>query len=194
MGALRLRLGRHAVRRERDVDRAPQCELRARRRRHLDAAGAVDDLPDAVRRGGGMEGHRDQARAVFRGVPDPRRPDDRHLRRDRRAAVLRVLGSDARADVHHHRRVGRGTARLCDCEVLPLYVPRLRVHARGPHLYVPAGRRLRDRVVPRPAPHDERAGPDLLRLSARVRGQSADVPRPHVASRRARRGARRAAR
>ena len=165
------------------------ADYRARRRRYLDAARAADDVPDAVRRRRGLASHRDPARAVLRGVPDPRRADGRHVRRDRRAAVLRVLGSDAGADVHHHRRLGRGAARLRDGEVLPLYVPGLRVHARGPDLYVSAGRRLRDRVVPRPAPDDERASPDLLRVPARVRRQGADVPRPHVATRRARRGA-----
>ena len=171
------------------LDRALQRELRARRRRHLDAADPAHDVPHAVRRRRGLASHRDAAVAVLRRVPDSRRPHGRHVRRHRCAAVLRVLGSDARADVPHHRHMGRGAPRVRHREVLPLHVPGLRVHARGPHLYVPAGRRLRDRLVPRPAPHDERAGADLPRVPARVRRQGADVPRAHVAARRARRSA-----
>ena len=95
-----------------------------------------------------------------------------------RAAVLRVLGSDADPDVHHHRRLGRPAARLRDHQVLPVHVPRLRVHAGRADLPVraraaatrsPTCRRCRSRI--------DRAAADLLRLPARVRGEGADVCR-----------------
>ena len=61
------------------------------------------------------------------------------------AAVLLLLGSDADPDVPDHRHLGRPAARLRDHQVLPVHVPRLRVHAGRAHLHVREGGRLLDR-------------------------------------------------
>ena len=139
---------RDAVRRDAAVDSPLRRDVLPGRRRHLDAADSAHDVLDANRRDRGLAGDQGQAGAVLRRLPDDGRPDDRRVRRARRAAVLCFLGSDARADVHHHRGLGRGAARLRDREVLPVYVPGLRVHAGRTHLYVPAGRQLLDPRIP----------------------------------------------
>ena len=56
-------------------------------------------------------------------------------------AVLLFLGSHAHSDVPHHRRVGRSAARVRDAQVLPVHLPRQRVHAGRADLHVPANRR-----------------------------------------------------
>ena len=178
-----------AVRRAAAVDRRLQRLVPPRRRRHLDAADRADRVHHAAGRDRRLDRDREAPGAVLRGVPDPRRPDDRRVRRARRAAVLRVLGSDADPDVRDHRRLGRAAARLRDGQVLPVHVPGLGVHAGRADLHVPAGRQLRDRRPAGAAADAARAGADLPRVPARLRGQGADVAGAHLAAGRARRGA-----
>ena len=65
-----------------------------------------------------------------------------------RAAVLFLLGSDAHPDVPHHRRLGRPAARVRHDQVLPVHLPRLRVHAGRADLHVREDRRLSHRGLP----------------------------------------------
>ena len=83
-----------------------------------------------------VDGDRVAAGAVLRRLPHHGRPDDRRVLRARRPAVLLLLGSDAHPDVPHHRRVGRSAARVRDAQVLPVHVPRQRVHAGRADLHV----------------------------------------------------------
>ena len=114
-------------------------------RRHLAAADPADDVhhhPGGRRR---VDGDRAAPGAVLRRVPHHGRPDDRRVLRARRPAVLLLLGSDAHPDVPHHRRVGRSAARVRHAQVLPVHVPRLRVHAGRAHLHGDEDRRLQHR-------------------------------------------------
>ena len=168
------------VRRTVALDPGVPLDLLPRRRRHFDAAHPAHDVhhhPGGDRR---MDGDRLAARAVLRRVPDHGRPDDRRVRRGRWPAVLFLLGSDAHPDVPDHRRVGRSAARVRDHQVLPVHVPRQRVHAGRADLHVSEDRRLQHRRVPRPAVDDGRAALDLPRVPGRIRGQDPDGAGAHV--------------
>ena len=106
-----------------------------------------------------------------------------------------LLGRDARADVFPHRHLGLRPAHLRGDQVHPLHDGRQRPDAAGdPRPGVPA---LHDdrQLQLRPAEAVRAAGAAasavlvLPRLRAGVRDQGAAVPVPHLAARRARRGA-----
>ncbi len=71
------------------------------------------------------------------------------------AAVLLLLGGHAHPDVPHHRRVGRPAARVRDAQVLPVHLPRQRVHAGRADLHVHADRHAADRSTT-PSPRSRR--------------------------------------
>ena len=166
--------------------------------RHQRAARAADHLPDAA----GDPVLVDVGRVAVEGVRDHHAAagggDARGLRGPRPLPLLRLLGGDADPDVPHHRDLGRTQPDLRGGQVHPLYAGRLAPDAgRHPGPLLPA-RRGHQRLHLRPAgaralraAGRAGAGPDVLRLRARVRDQGADVPVPHVAARRPRGGAHR---
>ena len=135
-GRLRQLNGGFPVRREDAVDPGIRRVLRARRRRHRAAADHPHHADHRACARGGVDGHRAASRAVLRRLPDHGRSDDRRVQRHGRAAVLLLLGSDADPDVPHHRNLGWPAPRVRDDQVLPVHVPRLRLHAGRAHLHV----------------------------------------------------------
>ena len=170
--------------------------LQARRRRHLALARAPDDVPHADRACCASWSSIDKKTREFIvamliletgmiGTFLATRP----LR------LLRVLGSDADPDVLHHRDLGRRSAALRGDQVRPLHDGRLAADDRGDHLPLrPQPRRhrrldLRLRHAAQARALAARAALLLRRLRARLLHQGAAVPVPHLAARRARRGA-----
>ena len=134
-------------------------------------------------------------------VPHPRGGDDRRVRRPGPVPVLHLLGAGPRPDVPDHRDLGRQEPDLRDDQVRPVHARRVAADAgRDPRhgVHLPGRDRHLDRGVRRPAAHRVRPDrrvrravrdPRLRRVLPRVRDQGPDVPVPHLAARRARRGA-----
>ncbi len=178
------------------LDADARGELPRRRRRHQPPARAADDVSDAAGARVGLGRHRRPHQRVRGDDADPRDRDARRLRQPRPLPVLRLLGSDADPDVLRHRGLGRAEPDLRRGEVRALHDGRVRAHAGGdPRPLLPVRRRdgtvhvrpagagpVRDGARPR-------AGPHVPRLRPGLRDQGAAVPVPHLAPRRARRGA-----
>ena len=159
------------------------------RRRHLHAVRHPDDVPDAVLDPGQLGFDRQARQGIHDRVPGAGNADDRRVLRARHRAVLRVLRGRPDPDVPDHRRVGRQAARLCELQVLPLHAARLGADAARHHGDVLAGAHHRHHPasdLQLPGRHADMAVAGVLRL---VRGEDADVAGPHLAARRACRGA-----
>ena len=120
------------------------------------------------------------------------------VRRARPLPVLHLLGADARADVLPHRHLGRPAAHLRRDQVLPLHDGRQRADAgRDPAACyfqhrATSRRRARSTSTRCSTASSIPAAMQMLavpRVRARLRDQGADVPVPHLAARRPRRGA-----
>ena len=130
-------------------------------------------------------------------LPDPRGGHDRRLPGARHVPLLHLLGARADPDVPDHRHLGRREPDLRDDQVRPLHAGRLAADARrdpGQRLYLPGrhghlGGRIRLRSAARLRLRPDAPVLRLRRLLPRLRDQGADVPVPHLAARRARRGA-----
>ena len=149
-----------------------------------------------------------QPEGVPRADPDPRDRHERHVHRPGPHPLLRVLRDRAAPDVLHDRRLGRPQPPVRVDQVLPVHAVRLGADAaelpgallqgRREH----AHRRRRSTAStwccsprpPAPVSCKSTQDPDLRGHVPRLRDQGADVPVPHVAARRAHRGARRSAR
>ena len=185
-----------AVQRQRAVDRRDPQPLPPRHRRDLaPAAGAVDvhhrgvrhllvePLPRAA-----------QPEGVPRARPAARGRHERHVRRPGPHPLLHLLRDRAAPDVLHDRRVGRSEPRVRVDQVLPVHAVRLGDDAavvpgavlpvEGAHL-----RHGRALAAARRGHRPQHAGAAVRRALPRLRDQGADVPVPHVAARRAHRGA-----
>ena len=180
-------------------------EVLFRRGRHL---GAPDPAHHPARFHLGIQlVHRDHAsgEGVLRLPAPPADGDARRLHVARLHPLLRLLGGHAGADVLPHRHLGRAPEALRGDQVLPLHPVRFGAHAgrhpgavllqlyraRGDRPQGPGQRtdvRYHDAVHDRPARSCRPAVLDLPRVLRRLRDQGADVPVPHLASRRARRG------
>ena len=195
--ALRPGRARPAGRHARAVDPGVGRELHHRAGRLQHPARHPHHLPGPAGDGRRLQRHHEGGEALLRdGVPHPVR-DAGHLRRAGSLRVLPLLGGDADPDVPHHRHLGRRAAHLRDAQVLPLHRLRQHPHARrgdlpgvlavahdGHHL-VRLRRPLQDAAAARGAAVAAR------RLRALLRDQGADGAVPHLAARRARRGAHR---
>ncbi len=197
-------LGRLLLPRDARLDSLARREVRARRRRDR---GAPDPPHDAPLLHLGLlvvHGDHEAREGVLRVPPPPRDGDGRRLLRARLLPVLRVLGGHARPDVLPDRGLGRAAQALRRDQVLPVHARGLGRHAARDHrplllqhvgLPVVEGPRQRAVVRHRPLPGDrvpDSAGPPdlaLLGVLHRLRDQGPDVPVPHVAAGRARRGA-----
>ena len=134
-------------------------------------------------------------------VPDPRGRPDRRLRGPRPLPVLHLLGGRPRPDVPDHRDLGRLEPDLRDDQVRPVHPRRLAADARrdpGHRVQLPerdrlVGGRLRLRQPAALRGDDRlRQQPPDLRVPGvlpGLRDQGPDVPVPHLAARRPRRGA-----
>ena len=200
---VRLRQDEHAaVQRQQELDRRHQQPLPRGRRRHLAADaravvvhhGAVrhllvEPLPRAA-----------QPQGVPRPDADPRDRHERHVRRPGPDPVLRLLRDRPAPDVLHDRRVGRPEPRVRVDQVLPVHAVRLGADAAVLPGALLQGRRpgvghTFDMVLLSHAAGaglvQEHRAPHLRRPVPRLRDQGADVPVPHLAARRAHRGAHR---
>src|ERR1041385_7813554 len=186
---------RHAVPARRAVDPELGHPLHGGRGRDLAVHGAAHHVPRALVGARELHLHHDARAWVLRAHARPHFRHDRRLRGARPLPVLRDVGSDAHSDVLHHRRVGRGAAPVRGHQVLRVHVLRVAAHAGGdPRAGVSRG--AADRrvlvLVPAAARASGRARPDRVlavrRLLPRVRHQGADVPVPHLAAGRTRRG------
>ena len=144
-----------------------------------------------------------QPEGVPRADPDPRDRHERHVHRPGPDPLLRVLRDRAAPDVLHDRRLGRPEPRVRVDQVLPVHAVRLGADAAELPGALLQGRRRRrtsrasqhsfDMVLlsqrGRRGPRAQHADPDLRGHVPRLRDQGADVPVPHVAARRAHRGA-----
>ena len=180
------------------VDRRDPQPLPPRHRRNLaPAARAVDvhhrrlrdlllePLPRAA-----------QSEGLPRAHPPARGRDERHLRRAGPDPLLHLLRDRPAPDVLHDRSVGRAEPRVRVDQVLPVHAVRLGDDAAlvpGPVLPVGGAhlRHGRAREPPRRRDRPQHAGAAVRRPLPRVRDQGPDVPVPHVAARRAHRGAHR---
>ena len=200
--------GSDAVRSEHSVGTDHRRQLSRRHRRNFAAARAADDAARTAGRfilvgrdSGSVEGilrlHADAA--------------GRHARRfhlSRLLSVLCLLGSDARADVFPHRRLGWSSKTLRRNQVFPvhaLWIGASAVRHSGFVLHVsghcgsaPGNRkpvRNRRNIRCSGIPCDGAVSAvqftvlDLPRVLRRIRDQGSDVPLPHMAAGRARRGA-----
>src|ERR1041384_3334856 len=165
-------------------------------RRHLAVPGAAHDVSRAALGARQLHLHHQARTRVLRQPAGADDRDDRRLRGARSVPVLRDVGSDADPDVLHHRDLGRGQPALRGDQVLHLYDVRVAVDAGRDPRAVPLGPRPHRPVLVRLClPAAERGaarrhgGVVLPRLLPGVRDQGADVPVPHLAPRRARRGA-----
>ena len=159
------------------------------RRRHLAAVRDADHRAPADLHRRQLDRDPAPGARIYDRVPRPRDADGRHLLRARSGAVLSVLRGRPHSDVPDHRRVGRAAPGLCQLQVLPLHAVRLGADAARHHGDVLAGRHHRypDAAASRfPA---KSADLGVVRLPRLVRRQNADVAVPHLAARRARRGA-----
>ena len=163
--------------------------FQARGRRLLDAVRPAHDLPDAVLHPGLVGLDRDRIKEYMVAFLVLETTDDRRLRGARSRPVLPVLRGRPDPDVPDHRRLGRQAARLRRLQVLPLHAARLGADAARRDGDVLGRRHDRHR---RAAAAQVRAEPPnlaLARLLRLARGKDADVAGPHLASRRACRGA-----
>ncbi len=177
------------------MDSGIRHQLLRRRRRHQPAARRAHGLPDADS-APQLVGVGPPAHPGVRDLhPAARERDDRRVRVARSVPVLRVLGRDAGADVLPHRHLGLRPPHLRGDQVPAVYDGRQRPDAAGdPRAGVSAQRRDRPVHVRSAAALpalDFAAGAVLAvpRVCARVRDQGPAVSVPHVAARRARRGA-----
>src|SRR5256712_8473788 len=118
---------------------------------------------------------------------------DRGVRGPRFVPLLRDVGSHAHSHVLHHRGVGRGAPSVRGHQVLRVHLLWLAPHAGGdPRTRLHRWSAHRGVLVFVHAPDDAQRrtrAPRVLavrRLLPRVRDQGADVPVPHLASRRTR--------
>ena len=179
---------------------------------HRVLPGARRDQPEpgrahrADRRAGvpGLVEHRQADQGLFRALPAAERQHDGGVPGARPVPVLRLLRGDAAADVLPHRHLGGPEARVRGDQVPAVHPVRLGVHpGGGPDPLLLAGRRdgagLLGALVRHRPPHDDRQHDRLLRprhpvldlpaVLHRLHRQAAVVPVPHLAPRRARRGA-----
>ena len=166
------------------------------RRRHQPLPARADRLPHAAGAAVLMEVGEPQGEGVLRVPARARERDARRLRLARPVPLLHLLGRDARPDVLPDRHLGLRPAHLRGRQVHPLHGGRQRPHAAGHHRPgLAAQLDYRHRLQLRPAEALRPAHPAAVRvlvlpgLHAGVRHQGAVVPVPHVAARRARRGA-----
>ena len=191
--------GQAAVRDDRAVDRRDLRALPHRDRRHLHAAVLPDLAADVPVRDLHAQAPAQARQAQGLPGPDAAAADGHggHVHRLRPGAVLHLLGDRAGPDVLHDRDVGRSAARVRQRQVLPLHVVRLGLHAdRVPGDLLPGavsrpgqpvGHRRADRAGHRRQPHVPAVG--VRRDLPRLRHQGPDVAVPHLAARRAHRGA-----
>src|SRR5262249_17082378 len=92
-------------------------------------------------------------------------------------------------DVPHHRRMGWAAPRLRELQVLPLHAARLRADAARHHGDVLAGGHDRHPDADEVQLPGRYADLAVARLLCLVRPEDSDVAGPHLAARRARRGA-----
>ena len=167
-----------------------------RRRRHQPAADRPHRLPDAAGAALSWESVHKNVKAFSIFMLRARERDDRRVRLDRPVPVLRLLGRDADPDVLPDRDLGLRAPHLRRGQVHPLHDGRQRADAAGdprPGLCCTATAtgaysfdllELYNVQLP-----PQTAVLVLPRLRAGVRDQGAAVPVPHLAARRARRGA-----
>ena len=154
-----------------------------------------DGLSHAARRARLVGRHPPPREGVLRAAPRARDRHARHLPRPRPLPLLRLLGGHARPDGVPDRRLGRAPARLRGDQVRPLHDDRQPPHAGRHPLPRLAGEgadgrlRLRLRTLSRPPPGRARAALPVRGLRPGLRHQGTALPVPHLASRRARRGA-----
>ena len=187
--------GRPAIRDPPALDRVLGRLLPDRPRRLQRAAGPADRVPRPAGRVGSVHRHREGREALLRDGVRAAVRDGRHVRRAGPVPVLPVLGGDADPALPHHRHLGRRAADLRDAQVRALH--RVRQHPdarRGDLPRVLARDDVGSDVVRLRRPLSRgaaAAGADGAprRLRAVLRDQGAHRPAPHVAPRRARRGA-----
>ena len=165
-------------------------------RRHLARHGAAHHGPHAAQRAGELALHHHPRARVLRPHAHAADRPGRGVHRARHVPVLRLLRAHADSDVLHHRDLGRNQPAVRRHQVLRLHDDRLAPDARGDRrprvegaerhrpavvlLRPPAGARERRRLRRALAVRGVRAG---------LRDQGADLPVPHLAARRPRRGA-----
>src|SRR6266849_2589456 len=167
--------------------------LHGRRGRDLAVYGPAHDVLGPAVRARQLRLHHDARARVL--CADARAHDghDRGVRGPRSVPLLRDVGSHAHPDVLHHRGVGRGAPAVRSHQVFRVHLFRLAAHAgRDPGARLHRWPAHRGVLVFVRAPDDAhrrtRAARVLAvrRLLPGVRDQGADVPVPHVASRRTR--------
>ena len=189
LGAFRsVDLGLPVRRAARVVRRGPV--LQARRRRHVVSLRRADDLPDAVLHPRLVAVDPLPGEGIHDRLPGPRDLDDRRLLLARPRPLLPVLRGRPDPDVPDHRHLGRhGRKRLCGVQVLPLHADRLAAHAARHHGDVCLRRHDRHHGAAADAFPGLDADVAVARLLRLVRREDADVAGPHLAPRRACRGA-----
>src|SRR3989441_5204792 len=185
--------GGHAVHARRVVDSELGDPLHGGRGRDFALHGPAHHVPGPSVGARELRLHHDARARVLCAHARPDDGNDRGVRGPRSIPLLRDVGGHAHSDVLHHRGVGRGASPLCGHQVLRLHLLRLAPHAGGhPRARLPRGSAHRRVLVFVRAPdgaHRRTGVPRVLavrRLFPRVRDQGADVPVPHLASRRTR--------
>ena len=159
------------------------------RRRHFAAVRGADHRADADLDPGELDRDPAPGARIHDRVPGARNADGRHLLRARSGAVLSVLRGRPDSDVPDHRRVGRPAPGLCELQVLPLHAARLGADAARHHGDVLGRRHHRHPDAAASRLPARTADLGVARVPRLVRRQDADVAGPHLAARRACRGA-----